>query len=167
MLVDATQWMISWILCSTKEASMIPLAHKRRQDLPMVMEAGTVVTSWGQVLTRTGPKGDFGVMEMFCLLIWVVITWVYTSVKGHPAVLFAACNVNLQFKACGTKKEGRGQAGAVLLALEGWEACPIYSAIMDFTTRLHRLQSFSHLTLSEVRMHLTIDMFKVAVCSLS
>lgn len=141
MLVDATQWMISWILCSTKEASMIPLAHKSRQDLPMVMEAGTVVTSWGQVLTRTGPKGAFGVMEMFCLLIWVVVTWVYTSVKGHPAVLFAACNVNLNLKHVGQRKKAGDRQERCSLP---WRAGKLVLSILPSWILLPGSIGFSH-----------------------
>lgn len=67
------------ILCDS-----ISMTFTNRQNRSMVVGAGIVVASrWlgggGRKLTVREPE----VLEIFYILMWVVVTWVCTYVKGH------------------------------------------------------------------------------------
>lgn len=78
-LIDATTWMN---LKKKTKMNLKKISWKSEQWLPL----------WGVVLTGKGHRELSEVIAVFCILIQVIITWLYTHVKKSLSYTLKICS---------------------------------------------------------------------------
>lgn len=121
----------TWVKEARQERIYTQWVHLQVQDEAKLISGDighNTVHLWEVVvLTRKGHEGSFGMMEIFSVLIWVVVKWVYTNVKIPPAILlrfvhFTVFKLYLKLK---NKVDGwfrsRGSENRIFLKENWWK----------------------------------------------